>query len=93
MGPAPKVVSAALGFRVKSGWAMSVLLSGTVAAPQLLYCRSVLLSDPAEPRSKQPYHIALELPEKEAAVIVRKLRKIVGAAAKRSVADLLEVSR
>jgi hypothetical protein len=90
LGPIPKVIPAALGFRVKSGWAMSVLLSGTVAAPQLLHCRSVLLSDPAEPRSKQPYHIALELPEKEAALIVRKLRKIVGAAAKRSVADLLK---
>ena len=89
MGPAPKIIPAALGFRVKSGWAMSVLLSGTVAAPQLLHCRSILLSDPKEPASKQPYHIALELPEKEAAVIVRKLRRIVASAAKRSVTDLL----
>jgi hypothetical protein len=80
---------AALGLRVKSGWAMSVLLSGTVAAPQLLHCRSILLSDPKEPASKQPYHVALELPEKEAAAIVRKLRKIVASAAKRSVTDLL----
>ena len=89
MGPAPKVMPAALGLRVKSGWAMSVLLSGTVAAPQLLHCRSILLSDPKEPASKQPYHVALELPEKEAAVIVRKLRNIIVSAAKRSVTDLL----
>ncbi len=69
---------------------MSVLLSGTVAAPQLFHCCSVLLSDPKEPRSKQPYHAVLDLPGKESAVIVRELRKIVTTAAKRSVGDLLK---
>jgi hypothetical protein len=84
-----KALPAALGFRVKSGWAMAALLSGAVSSPTLLRCREVLLSDPEEPNSKQPYHAALELPEKEAAVIVGKLRKIVAGVAKRSVADLL----
>lgn len=90
MAPAPKLAPAALGFRVKSGWAMSVLLAGPASAPELLLCQSILLSDPAEPGSKQPYHVALELSEKEAAPIVRKLRRVVGAAAKRSVAELLK---
>ena len=83
---------AALGFRVKSGWAMAALLSGPASSPRLLRCEAVLLSDPKELQSKQPYHAALELPEKEAAMLVRKLSKIVGDAAKQSVADLLKQS-
>jgi hypothetical protein len=90
LGPARKLTSAALGFRVKSGWAMSVLLSGPATAPRLLACQSVLLCDPKEPRSKQPYHAALDLPGKEAAAIVRKLSKVVGEAANCSVAELLQ---
>ncbi len=92
MGRNPKPTPAALGFRVKSGWAMAALLSGPASSPRLLRCEAVLLSDPQEPQSKQPYHAALELPEKEASVLVRKLRKIVGDAAKQSVASLLEQS-
>ena len=90
MGPAPKLLPAALGFRVKSGWAMSVLLSGSASSPRLLLCRSVLLSDPKEPRSKQPYHAALDLPASEGTKILGKLCKIVADAAERSVSDLLQ---
>jgi hypothetical protein len=90
LGRNPKPMPAALGFRVKSGWAMAALLAGPASSPSLLRCEAVLLCDPKEPKSKQPYHVALELPEKEAALIVRKLRKIVGEAAKRSVAELLK---
>jgi hypothetical protein len=90
LGNKPEAQPAALGFRVKSGWAMAVLLAGPSAAPSLLRCQSVLLSDPKVPGSKQPYHAALELPEKEAAILVQKLQKVVGAAAMRSVADLLQ---
>ena len=86
----PKTLPAALGFRVKSGWAMAALVSGPATAPKLLRCQAVLLSDPEEPRSKQPYHAALELPEDEATVTVRELRKVVAGAAKRSVTELLK---
>jgi len=89
LGSKPGVMPAALGLRVKSGWAMAALLGGPISSPRLFCCKSVLLSDPEEPGSKQPYHVALELPEKEAAVIVRKLRNVVANAAKRSVAELL----
>ncbi len=86
----PKAQPAALGFRVKSGWAMAVLLAGPSTAPSLLRCQSVLLSDPKVPGSKQPYHAVLELSEKEGAILVQKLQRVVDAAAKRSVADLLK---
>jgi hypothetical protein len=85
-----KPVPAALGFRVKSGWAMAVLLAGPANKPQLVKCRSILLSDPKIPQSKQPYHAALELPPEEADAITRELRKVVSAAAERSVKELLE---
>ena len=85
-----KLQPAALGFRVKSGWAMAAVLVGTTASPTLLRCAPALLSDAHFPGTKQPYHAALELSEKEAKVILQKLRKLVAAATKRSVTSLLK---
>jgi hypothetical protein len=86
----PKPIPAALGFRVKSGWAMAVLLVGPRNAPRLVKCQAVLLSDPEIPQSKQPCHGALRLPEKEGQTLTKKLRRIVAGAAKKSVHELLE---
>jgi hypothetical protein len=85
-----KPIPAGLGFRVKSGWAMAVLLVGTSKAPVLIKCQAVLLSDPKIPQSKQPYHAALELSEAEAKAVTKKLRKVVADAAKKSVRELLK---
>jgi hypothetical protein len=90
LAPKPHPAPAALGFRVKSGWAMAALVSGPVSSPALVFCKSILLSNPKEPGSKQPYHLALELPEKEAAPMVRELCNIVAGAAKSSVEQLLQ---
>ena len=90
MREAKPAIPAALGFRVKSGWAMAALLAGSVDNPQLVFCRSVLLSDPKFPQSKQPHHPALKLSEKEGKALTRKLRTIVRGAAKKSVAALLK---
>jgi hypothetical protein len=85
-----KPTPGALGFRVKSGWAMAVLLTGPVDAPTLVRCQAVLLSDPEIPQSKQPCHAALELPQKEGKALTKKLRRVVAAAAKKSIRELLE---
>jgi hypothetical protein len=85
-----KPVPAALGFRVKSGWAMAALLVGPMDEPRLVTCKAVLLSDPNIPQSKQPYHAALELPENEERMATRKLTSVVRAAAAKSVKDLLK---
>jgi hypothetical protein len=85
----PKPIPAALGFRVKSGWAMAVLLVGPRNAPKLVKCQAVLLSDPRIPQSKQPCHAALELPGKEGKTLRKKLGRIVAGAAKKSVHELL----
>jgi hypothetical protein len=81
---------AALGFRVKSGWAMAVLLRGSPSAPKLVKCQAVLLSDPKIPQSKQPYHAALDLPGKEGKALAERLCGAVHGAAKQSVQQLLE---
>jgi hypothetical protein len=86
----PKPIPAALGFRVKSGWAMAVLLVGPRNAPRLVKCQAVLLSDPKIPQSKQPCHGALRLPEKEGKTLTKKLRRIVAGAARKSVHELLK---
>jgi hypothetical protein len=54
-----KQQTAALGFRVKSGWAAAVLLSGSARSPQLCDVRQIDLSDPQFPETKQPYHAAM----------------------------------
>lgn len=52
---------AAVGFRVKSGWALAVLLAGPADAPRVLDRRRVDLSDPADPDTRQPYHPGVEV--------------------------------
>jgi hypothetical protein len=49
---------AALGVRAHSGWAAAILLTGPVAAPQILERRRIPLCDPAMEGSKQPFHHA-----------------------------------
>lgn len=86
----PKPIQAALGFRVKSGWAMAALVAGSPDKPQLVKCREILLSDPNVPGSKQPHHAALELPENEGKAVTQKLRSVVRSAAQKSVKELLK---
>jgi len=46
----------ALGFRVRSGHAVAIALSGSRAAPEFLARADVQLADAAVPETKQPYH-------------------------------------
>jgi len=68
-----KATPAALGFRVKSGWAMAVLLAYADNFPTLIRCVPALLSDPQFPATKQPYHAALELPPEMRAMLAEHL--------------------
>jgi hypothetical protein len=46
----------AAGFTVKSGWASTVLVTGSATSIQVIDTRRIELSDPAVPESRQPYH-------------------------------------
>ena len=79
---------AALGFRVKSGWAAAVLLTGSAHSPQLCDVQRIDLSDPQLPETRQPYHAAmgrLETDTKKINRHVDALRRIT----EKSIAKLL----
>ncbi len=83
-----KAQAAALGFRVKSGWAAAVLLSGAVSLPRLTDVRRIDLSDPRLPETRQPYHAAMGKLETDTRRINRRLR-VVRRITQKSIATLL----
>jgi hypothetical protein len=82
----------AIGFRVKSGSAVAVLLTGPIESPQVLDRRVVELCDPDVPESRQPYHARMGTLETNEAKIARR-REIVLQAANRSVPKLIREYR
>jgi hypothetical protein len=81
--------SAAIGLRVKSGWASTVLLVDSIRGVQVEDRRVIELSDPRVPESRQPFHPAMGLPEEAAESVVARLRKAVERRTNRSVAALI----
>src|SRR5438445_1908335 len=83
---------AALGFRVKAGWATAVLLTGTVRAPQVRDRRRIELSDASVPATTQPYHAGMSRLQTDEAK-VEKLRRIIRQTANQSVNQLVKEFR
>jgi hypothetical protein len=79
---------AALGFRVKSGWAAAVLLTGPARSPQLCDVGWIGLSDPRHPETQQPYHAAMGKLETDMTKINPRVR-LVRSVAQQSIAKLL----
>src|SRR2546425_7127537 len=68
--------TASLGFRVKSGWATTVLVGGPPASPQVLDHGIVQLSDPALPASRQPFHGGTGQEERDGRKVARRVAGI-----------------
>jgi len=83
-----KPQAAALGLRVKSGWAAAVLLTGTARSPQLCDVRRIELSNPQHPETRQPYHAAMGKLETDARKINQRV-DVVRGIAQQSIATLL----
>ena len=83
-----KPQTAALGLRVKSGWAAAVLLTGTARSPQLCDVRRIELSDLLHPETRQPYHAAMGKLERDARKINQRV-DVVRGIAQQSIATLL----
>ncbi len=79
----------ALGFRVKSGFAIAVALRGPASAPGAVARRVVELSHPAEAGTRQPYHDGFYHEQNDAREIARRVT-IVKRCAKKSVAELID---
>jgi hypothetical protein len=82
----------ALGFRVKSGYAIAVVLRGTVSAPEVVARHVVQLSDPHVADTKQPYHDGFGTHEEDPRKIARRVQ-IVERCAEQSVTALVEEVR
>jgi len=80
---------AAIGFRVKSGWATAVLLAGPTHSPRVVDHRVIHLSDPAVPESRQPYHAGMGTLDEDDAKIKPRI-KVVQRITNGSVAALLD---
>lgn len=83
-----KLQRAALGFRVKSGWAAAVLLTGPARSPHLCDVRRIDLSDLRFPETRQPYHAAMGKLETNTAEINWRVRVVRGVA-QQSIATLV----
>jgi hypothetical protein len=79
---------AALGFRVKSGWAAAVLLTDSAHLPQLCDVQRIDLSDPRLPETRQPYHAAMGRLETDTQKINRRV-DVVRRITEKSIAKLL----
>src|SRR5436309_4447094 len=79
---------AALGFRVKSGWAAAVLLEGPARSPHLCDVQRIDFSDPQLPETRQPYHAAMERLETDTKKISRRV-EVVRHVTEKSIAKLL----
>ena len=79
---------AALGFRVKSGWAAAVLLKGSARSPKLCDVQRIDLSDPRFPETRQPYHAAMGRLETDMKKISRRV-DVVRRITEKSIAKLL----
>jgi hypothetical protein len=83
----------ALGFRVKTGRAVVVVVAGSVKAPRVVGRHELVLADEAVQDSFQPYHAGLALAPKQAEATVRRLSEIVRKASMTVVGQLIDELR
>ena len=79
---------AAIGFRIKSGYAIAIVLAGPAQSPTVVARRIVELSDPDVVETRQPYHDGFGTEHADPREIARRV-KIIERCAKQSVASLL----
>ena len=83
-----KAQTAALGFRVKSGWAAVVLLTNAADSPELSDISRIELCDQLSPETRQPYHAAMGKLETDSAKVNQRER-VVRSASHKSLTRLL----
>jgi len=79
----------AVGFKVRSGFAIAVTVEGSAAAPRATSRRVIEMCDPDVPETRQPYHDGFYHTEENPREIARRV-KIVERCARRSVAALIK---
>src|SRR5262245_4975657 len=78
----------AIGLRIKSGYAIAIVLTGPAESPTIVGRRVIELSDPKVAETRQPYHDGFGTEHEDPREIARRVT-IIGRCAKKSIADLL----
>jgi hypothetical protein len=84
-----KTTSAALGFRLHTGWAAVVAWAGPPREPRLLDRRRIELLDPHDEGGRFVYHRAQELPRARAETLIAKTRANAEAHARAALREVL----
>jgi hypothetical protein len=82
--------SAALGFRVHSGWAVAIVLCGPLDSPLVIDRRRVQLVKTFTYTFRQPYHTAEKMPGKDAIKFISRVRSEAARLALSSLRSLQE---
>jgi hypothetical protein len=80
---------AALGFRVHTGWAATIVLAGPASSPQVIDRRRLELVEPCHADHAAVYHRARELSLDEAGRLVRSVTEATRRTARSAVAALV----
>jgi len=67
-------VLAVVGLRVKSGFAIAVLVAGPVQLPQVVDRCVIDLCDPTVPESRQPFHAAFGMLEEDQSKLAQRIK-------------------
>jgi hypothetical protein len=81
---------AALGFKLHTGWAALVAITGQPGRLEVLLRRRIELLSPGESVPRFVYHAASELPPSQAGDLVRRAEAVSQEAAKTAIKDVLE---
>src|SRR5215510_2858242 len=85
-----RFMPATLGLRIKTGFAIAMLVERRERSLSVTARHVVALSTPDVPDSQQPYHPALDLPEKEGATITKRAVDTVRRVARKEMTALLK---
>src|SRR5438132_11228207 len=83
-------MEAAIGLRVRAGYAPAVLLGGPTASPRVLARVRVSLVDLDDEDARQPYHVVSEQDEKRGMRLVRQTRDTATAEGTRAIRQQME---
>ena len=83
------LAQAALGFRVHSGWAAVVAVSGPLTAPAVTVRRRIEIAAPEIAGSKQPYHASEKMALKDAEQFLLRCNESSDSLARGAIGDCL----
>ncbi|MES2295965.1 MAG: hypothetical protein V4582_02935 [Pseudomonadota bacterium] len=84
----PSPVPASVGFYVKTGRAIAIVLAGPLAAPRVVLRRELALCSPDMAHMTLPYHAVMHLPWPQALAAAQAAERAVEGITQEAVADL-----